>query len=219
MMIGRNLSDVFVRAPRDSGPVALRAVGLSTAAVGPVDFSVRRGEVVGLAGLVGSGRSRVVRALAGVDRVTAGSLEVGGQQRRLRSVNDSLRAGIGVCPQDRKALALIPGAQYRREHRAGPAAYSARSRGPSLRPGDRGQYMRELSIRPADPTRRVRTLSGGNQQKVVLARWLARRPKVLVLDEPTRGVDVGAKAEIYALITHSPRRGWLYSSRRPSSSR
>lgn len=202
MMVGRKLTDVFGTSTGVGQEIALRLRGLTTNRVGPVSLTVRRGEVVGLAGLVGSGRSRLVRALSGVDQVTAGVIEAHGRPIRLRSPTDAIDAGIGVCPEDRKALALVPDRSVGEN-----IALTSRISRPRLRVIRRkaeaaliDRYMSELRIKAPSAATRVSTLSGGNQQKVVLARWLALEPSVLVLDEPTRGIDVGARSEIYALI-------------------
>ncbi|TDE09953.1 sugar ABC transporter ATP-binding protein [Jiangella asiatica] len=209
MMIGRQISTVFATPDThgdgrgDRGTPRLAVTELRTGSVGPVSLTVRAGEVVGIAGLVGSGRSKLVRALAGAEPLTGGEVRVDGRPVRSRGPSGAIAAGIAVCPEDRRALALVPDRSVRENILLGHR--TVRPRLGFLRVRRREvdrveRYLRLLDIRPADPEARVRTLSGGNQQKVVLARWLAREPSVLILDEPTRGIDVGAKSEIYALI-------------------
>ena len=202
MMVGRDLADMFVREPREPGEVMLSIRGLVTDDVRDVDLQVRAGEVVGLGGLVGAGRSELALAAIGAVPIRQGSIEVAGEELRLRGPRDALRAGIGLAPEERKAQALL----LRRSIRDNISlAILRRLAKLSVvrRQAERvlaRQYVGQLSIRTASIEQEAGTLSGGNQQKVVLARWLARRPKVLILDEPTRGVDVGAKAEIYSII-------------------
>jgi ABC-type sugar transport system ATPase subunit len=201
LMIGRTLSDMFPTPNHRSGEVVLRLRQAATKAVGPIDLETRRGEVVGLAGLVGAGRSRVVRMLCGADPLLDGCIEVGGRRLRFGSPQDAIAAGIATCPEDRKKLALIPDRSVSDNIVMGVHSVE---RGILRRHSAEREivdlYIRRLSLRPPDPRRLVRTLSGGNAQKVVLARALAHQPQVLILDEPTRGIDVGAKSEIYAII-------------------
>jgi ribose transport system ATP-binding protein len=167
-----------------------------------VSFSVRAGEVVGLAGLVGSGRSEILETVYGARRSTAGSVHVHGTQLRRGSVSAAVAAGVGLSPEERKSQGLVLD-----EPIAMNVTLSSMSRfakGGFLDRRAERKVAREqieaLELRPADPDRPARTLSGGNQQKILLARWLVHGTRVLLLDEPTRGVDVGARAEIYALI-------------------
>jgi L-arabinose transport system ATP-binding protein len=202
MMVGRDLVDMFVREPREPGELVLSVRGLVTDDVRGIDLEVRAGEVVGLGGLVGAGRSELALAVAGAVPIRAGRVEVAGKAVRLRGPADALRAGIGLAPEERKAQALL----LRRSIRDN-VSLAVLSRICRLRVVRRRterdlakRYVKQLSVRASGIEQEVGTLSGGNQQKVVLARWLARRPKVLILDEPTRGVDVGAKAEIYSIV-------------------
>jgi len=202
MMVGRDLVDMFVREPREPGEVVLRVRGLVTDDVRDIDLDVRAGEVVGIGGLVGAGRSELALAVAGAVPVHDGTVEVAGKPIRLRGPADALRAGIGFAPEERKAQALLLKRSIRDN-----VSLAILKRITRLRIVRRGEerdlarrYVKQLSVRASSIEQEVGTLSGGNQQKVVLARWLARRPKVLILDEPTRGVDVGAKAEIYSIV-------------------
>jgi ribose transport system ATP-binding protein len=204
LMTGRNIEYVF--PPRTSPPsddVVLEVDGLGRAGeFFDVSFTVRAGEVVGLAGLVGSGRSEILETVYGARRATRGTVRVRGRALRPGSVPAAVRAGMGLSPEERKSQGLLlaepvfrnvslPGLQrFARAGFLGPDA--------ELRPVS--EVTARLDVRPPDAARPVRTLSGGNQQKVVLARWVLQRCSVLLLDEPTRGVDVGARSEIYALI-------------------
>jgi ribose transport system ATP-binding protein len=208
LMTGRSVEYAFpprTSRPGTSGPGAelLRVTGLGRPGeFADVSFSVHSGEIVGLAGLVGSGRSEIVETVYGARRAAAGQVTVDGRPLRPGSVRAAIRAGLGLCPEERKSQGLLLSEPvYRnvsvsslaRFSRAGFIARAAELAAASA-------AITELDVRPNDPRRIVRTLSGGNQQKVVLARWLLRECRLLVLDEPTRGVDVGARAEIYRLI-------------------
>lgn len=205
LMTGRTVENVFPPAtpvPEDA-PTVLEVSDLSVDGVfEEVSFSVRAGEVVGLAGLVGSGRSEILETVYGARRATSGTVRVGGEKLRRGSVVAAVRAGIGLSPEERKSQGLVLDepifvnvtlSSMSRFARAGFLDERAE------REGAREQ-IEALELRPADPDREAITLSGGNQQKILLARWLVHGTRVLLLDEPTRGVDVGARAEIYALI-------------------
>ncbi|MFE6666134.1 sugar ABC transporter ATP-binding protein [Streptomyces sp. NPDC057697] len=208
MMTGRKVEYVF--PPRPANPPGAAATepvlmveGLTRKGeFAPVDLELRPGEIVGLAGLVGSGRSEILETVYGARRPTAGRVTVAGRQLRPGSVRAAVAAGIGLAPEERKAQALlmlesvtrnVSVSSMSRFSRAGWIDRAAERRAAR-------EATRELSLRPDNPDTPVRTLSGGNQQKAVLARWLLRGCRVLLLDEPTRGVDVGARAELYAVI-------------------
>jgi ribose transport system ATP-binding protein len=207
LMTGRDAEHAFPR--RSSGPPppserpVLKVEGLARdGEFAPVDLEVRPGEIVGLAGLVGSGRSEILETIYGARRPTAGRVLVDGRPLRPGSVTAAVRAGLGLAPEERKAQGLLMLDSVTRN-----VSVSSLHRFSRLGWLDRGReraaarrHTRDLSLRPDDPDRPVRTLSGGNQQKAVLARWLLRGCRVLLLDEPTRGVDVGARAELYAVI-------------------
>jgi ABC-type sugar transport system ATPase subunit len=180
--------------------VELRNV--STGRVRNVDLSVASGEIVGLAGLVGSGRSAILRTLFGIDAVTAGEIRIDGNPLALARPADAMAAGIALIPEDRRGHAIVPMMDV--EQNFGLGNHRRFTRYGFLRSGDRRaeirRYVGEMHIRPTAIDTRMRNLSGGNQQKVVIARWLATGARVLLFDEPTRGIDVGAKAEIYALL-------------------
>ncbi len=201
-MVGRPIGNLFDRPERAPGPVVLELDRVSTRHIRDVSFTVRAGEVVGMAGLIGAGRSETAQAVFGADPITAGQVSLGGVALRLRSPADAIAAGIGFAPEDRKGQALLLMASVETNvtlcvpdliSRAG-FVHAGRARRIA------GRQAEDLRIKTPHLDQFVSKLSGGNQQKVVLGRWLARRPRLLILDEPTRGIDVGAKAEIYALI-------------------
>ncbi|MFD5188523.1 sugar ABC transporter ATP-binding protein [Streptomyces sp. NPDC058357] len=208
MMTGRKVEYVFPprttsRPGADATEPVLTVEGLTRKGeFAPVDLELRPGEIVGLAGLVGSGRSEILETVYGARRPTAGRVKVAGKQLRPGSVRAAVAAGVGLAPEERKAQALLMLESVTRN-----VSVSSMSRFSRAGWIDRGaerraarEATRELSLRPDNPDTAVRTLSGGNQQKAVLARWLLRGCRVLLLDEPTRGVDVGARAELYAVI-------------------
>jgi L-arabinose transport system ATP-binding protein len=204
MMVGRDLGQMFARERGPVGDVVLEVDGVTSDDVSDVSLWVRAGEVVALAGLVGAGRTELARALVGDVPIRSGAVRVGGRPVRLRSPRDAVRAGIGLAPEERKAEALLLKRSIR--DNISLAILDRIRRARVVRRDEERRiaqrYADQLRIRTPSIEREVSTLSGGNQQKTVLARWLARQPQVLILDEPTRGVDVGAKAEIYSIIDH-----------------
>lgn len=203
LMVGRSIDQLFPRRPSEVGAPLLEVRGLSrTGAFDDVTFTVRAGEVVGLAGLVGAGRTEVLRAIAGADAYDSGEVLVAGERLRAHRVPAAVGAGVGLVPEDRKSQGLVLGAPV--EENLGYATLRRHSRGPLAdRSGQRtrAQEVAEtLRIRLQDVRQPTSSLSGGNQQKVVFGRWVLAESQVLLLDEPTRGVDVGAKVEIYELI-------------------
>jgi ribose transport system ATP-binding protein len=212
LMVGRALEAHFPELPAVPADalVRLSVRDLRAASnVNGVSFDVRAGEIVGLAGLVGAGRTEIVRAIAGADVATGGSVAVDGRELRARSPHAAIDAGIAFITEDRKAQGLVLGMTVRENTTL--AHLASYSRGPFV---DRAaevavtdREIAELSIRTPSSEQAVRNLSGGNQQKVVLAKWLTGDARVFLFDEPTRGVDVGAKAEIYGLMLQLLARG------------
>ncbi|MEV4561350.1 sugar ABC transporter ATP-binding protein [Kitasatospora sp. NPDC049285] len=186
-----------------AGRTFLQAEGLARrGAVEPYDLDIRRGEVIGLAGLLGSGRTEAARLLFGADQSDRGTLRIDGAATALRSPRDAIAHGIAFCSENRKTEGLV-GELTVRENivLAMQAARGwARPLSRTLQDELTLRWIRALDIRPGNPEALVRNLSGGNQQKVLLARWLITDPKLLILDEPTRGIDIGAKAEIQKLV-------------------
>jgi ribose transport system ATP-binding protein len=205
MMTGRQIEHAFparAEAP-DSGEVLLDVEGLALAgAFSDISFQVRAGEIVGIAGLVGAGRTEVLETVYGARRRTAGSVTLGGRQLPAGRVTTAVRRGLGLAPEERKSQGLLLGEPVVRNVSLATLSRFARLGFLNRRRerADAVEAVEALHVRPADPSRVVRTLSGGNQQKVVLARWLLSGSRLLLLDEPTRGVDVGARSEIYALV-------------------
>lgn len=185
------------------GESLLRADGLGrTGAIAPFDLEIKKGEVVGLAGLLGSGRTELARLLFGADQPDSGKLTIGGRPVSMSAPNDAIDAGVAFCSENRKAEGLVPDLTVRENIILALQASRGWARPVPAAQRDElvAKYIKALDIRPADPEARVGRLSGGNQQKVLLARWLITRPKLLILDEPTRGIDIGAKAEIQKLV-------------------
>jgi ribose transport system ATP-binding protein len=213
LMTGRTIEYVFperrTAVPNDQPPLLeVEGLGLHGHFDG-VNLSVRPGEIVGLAGLVGSGRSEILESIYGARRPTTGTVRLGGKRLRGGDVGSAVAAGIGLAPEERKSQALLLDDSVYRNITVSSLSRFARGgflSGSAEKAAARAQ-TESLDVRPADVTRIVRTLSGGNQQKVVLARWLLRDCRVLLLDEPTRGVDVGARSEIYALVRTLADRG------------
>lgn len=203
LMVGRALESEFPRRGHRSGGPRLAVRGLCRGrAVRDVSFEVRRGEVLGLAGLVGAGRTEVARLLFGADRPEAGAIEVDGRSVRIRCPRDAIRAGICLLTEDRKNQGLVLGLPVL-DNFALPNLGTFSKAGWVRQRAVLGVWARfadQLRIRVQGPAQRARELSGGNQQKVVLAKWLQANSEVLLFDEPTRGVDVGARFEIYQLI-------------------
>ncbi|MFL7901461.1 galactofuranose ABC transporter, ATP-binding protein YtfR [Azospirillum argentinense] len=210
MMLGRELEAAAHRiaptmddAEEDLRPPLVRFRGYGKArSVEPFDLDIRPGEVVGLAGLLGSGRTETARLVFGMDRADRGEAAVDGQAVRLRGPRDAIRLGFGFCPEDRKKEGIV-GALSVREN----IILALQARQGWLRPIPRrrqeeiaDRFIRLLDIRTPHAEQPIQLLSGGNQQKALLARWLATEPRLLILDEPTRGIDVGAHAEIIRLI-------------------
>ena len=203
MMVGRELGEMFPKTAAAYGPEVLRVEHLTRRGfVTDVSFALRRGEILGFAGLVGSGRTELMNAIVGVDPVVSGRILVDGKPVSIHSPVDAIRAGIGYLTEDRKgnglALALsvaenIALPNLDRLSRLGFIDFSQRQR-------TAREWVSRLQIKPPSTRRKAAFLSGGNQQKVVLAKWLCRDSDVLIFDEPTRGIDVGAKVEVYRLM-------------------
>jgi len=205
LMTGRNVEYAFPRsaAPAADGDEILRVEGLGRRGeFSDVSFSVHGGEIVGLAGLVGSGRSEIVETVFGARKSDSGRVTVDGRVLRRGSVPAAIRAGLGLAPEERKSQGLLLFEPVYRNVSVSSLGRFARAGfiATAREMAEAARVTEELDVRPADPRRVVRTLSGGNQQKVVLARWLLRGCRLLILDEPTRGVDVGARTEIYRLV-------------------
>jgi ABC-type sugar transport system ATPase subunit len=211
MMVGRELDHYFPprAAAGEIGPVRLQVRGGAIGKLHDINLEVRAGEIVGLAGLAGAGRTEVARAIFGVEPFTSGVVELNGKPIRIRSPRQAIRAGIGFLTEDRKLEGLVLPQSVRDN-----ALLALRSLGRARveeRPGRAAPSVldlaRRVELRAASLEQEVRYLSGGNQQKVVLAKWLATRAQILIFDEPTRGIDVGAKAGIHELMRELARAG------------
>jgi len=204
LMIGRDLKSLFTPPRHAPGEVVLGLADLRTLTYPErrVSLELRAGEILGMAGLVGAGRSELARAVFGIDPVVAGSLRLDGQEIAIRSPRDAIGKGIFLIPEDRKRSGLV--LEDSVVGNISLASLPAFARYFLVRPGleveNAERQRRALSIKTASISTEVGTLSGGNQQKVVLAKWLSMPPRVVIFDEPTRGIDVGAKSEIYALM-------------------
>jgi ribose transport system ATP-binding protein len=203
LMVGRSIEQQYPRQRPEKGAALLSVEGLTRDGVfHDVSFDVHAGEVVGVAGLVGAGRTEVVRAVFGADPYDDGVVRVAGSRLRRHDVNAAMAAGIGLVPEDRKGQGLVLDASV--AENLGLVTLRSATRAGIVDRGAQyaaaGRMAGRLGVRMAGLGQHVRTLSGGNQQKVVIGKWLLADSRVLILDEPTRGIDVGAKVEIYQLI-------------------
>jgi inositol transport system ATP-binding protein len=220
-MVGRAASELYAR-PHErevSGEVRLSVRGLRTVrdpeaphaiVLEGVELDLKAGEILGVAGLVGSGRTELARAIFGADRIAAGTITLEGRPIAPASPADAIRLGIGLVPEDRKQQAIFAALGILTNFSVAALGRFSNGFGFMAERRERdalSSYKKMLSIRMASPEQAMEGLSGGNQQKVVLARWLARDPKVLIVDEPTRGVDVGAKAEVHQILVQLAERG------------
>jgi ABC-type sugar transport system ATPase subunit len=204
LIAGRALDRMYpVMPPVETDDIALEAKGLTGGPLHGVDFQLRRGEVLGIAGLLGSGRSELLKMIFGAYPIKSGTLELEGKKVKFRDIGDAMAAGIAYVPEDRTGEAAFLGQTLADNVVASSIhrywrALRLRNRSIDI---DARDIIQRYFIRASSEKQIMGTLSGGNQQKVILARWLSRRPKILLLDEPTQGVDVNARAEIYSLIS------------------
>ncbi len=209
-MVGRDLADYFPQRGEAAGEILLEIEGGANASLSGIDLVLRRGEIVGVAGLEGAGKSALARAIFGDRPFERGLIRLGGKPYAPRSARDGVRAGVGYLPDDRKREGLCLGQTLRDNAalalRAFAHALCAPTRG-ALSNRTLDEKMQALDVRAARFDNAVRTLSGGNQQKVIVARWLLRDPRLLIFAEPTRGIDVAAKAAIYAIMRDLAARG------------
>jgi ribose transport system ATP-binding protein len=205
MIVGRSTFDAFRKNARSAGEIRVKVSGLATTNAGPVDFEVRRGELLGLVGLRGAGQEEIGRALFGA-APHRGAVELDGQRLDLATPYAALRNGVGMMARDRTEESVAPSLTVRENAFLNPGA-SGRSLFSPLSPRSEASRARALgrsvNLQPNAPELAIESLSGGNQQKVVVGRWLATERRLLVAEDPTAGVDVGAKAEIYALIARA----------------
>jgi len=202
-MVGRRLTEQYPKASNPSQDEALRVEGLSKRGVcSDISFRVKRGEILGFAGLVGAGRTEIMQLIYGYRRKDAGRIFVKGKEVRIRNTRDAVKHGIALIPEERKKHGLILGLSVR--DNSALTIFDLHTRAGLIQWGEIGKLVRQmvssLGIRTPSLAQTVRNLSGGNQQKVVLSKWFVRRCDVYIFDEPTRGIDVGAKVEIYKLM-------------------
>lgn len=211
LMVGREIGDLFQKLPAEIGPPLLEVRGLTRrGVVENVSFTLRRGEILGFAGLVGAGRTETVRMIFGADPRDAGEILIEGKPVTIASPRDALAAGIGFVPEDRSNHGLILRLSVLENIVLPSLDRHARLRVWLDRMGltrTAQEFVNRLNIRVAQLQQKAMFLSGGNQQKTVVAKWLALRPRILIMDEPTRGIDVGAKAEIHALMSRLAQQG------------
>lgn len=203
-MVGRNLGDIYNYRPREIGKIRLKLTALSgTKLKGDFNLDVKAGEILGLFGLVGAGRSELLKMIFGADSMTSGTIELDGQLVRINKPKDAIEQGIVLCPEDRKKEGIIPTASVgeninisaRRSHNFLKFIINDKWEKENAE-----KQRRQMNVKTPSIEQLIVNLSGGNQQKAILGRWLSEDIKVLLLDEPTRGIDVGAKSEIYDLI-------------------
>jgi ABC-type sugar transport system ATPase subunit len=201
-MVGRDIKEHFHRPVSRIGQVALKAQNLSSPTVHDVSFELHYGEILGLAGLIGSGRTELARALFGIDPVRQGQIYIDGQIVSVNTPGDALKSGIVLVPEDRKQQGLVMFQSVGFNVALPWVRYWISACLPDRRKRSQiiDRAIKDFSIRVADPEQSIDSLSGGNQQKTLVGRWMERRPKVLILDDPTRGVDVGAREEMFAII-------------------
>ena len=204
LMVGRDLGTLFVKQDAEISDTVLDVRNLgSDKGIENVSFSLRKGEILGFAGLVGSGRTEVMRALFGIDKRTSGEIVIDGKPALIRNPSDAIAHGIGFVPEDRQAQGLVLGMDVRQNVTL--ASLRAVSRNGFVSDAREkhvtASFIEKLSIRTPGQEQVVVNLSGGNQQKVVVSKWLATTPRILILDEPTRGIDVGTKKEIHLLMS------------------
>jgi ABC-type sugar transport system ATPase subunit len=209
MMVGREFENMYGNERAIGGDTILEVKNLSSSYVKDVSFTLKKGEILGFSGLVGAGRTETALALFGIDQITSGEIWLDGKQVSIKCPQDAIKAGIALVPEERKVQGLFLSHTI-----ATNLSFQVLSQfiqhlrvDKKKEKGIIDRYKKTLSIRMASVNQLVSELSGGNQQKIVISKWLAANPKVLILDEPTRGIDVGAKAEIYKLMSNLAKEG------------
>lgn len=211
-MLGKSMAQMYPekRFPPADAPLVFKVEGLQSNVFRDIHLELRAGEIVGLAGLVGSGRSRLARTLFGSETITGGRITVGGKAVRIRSTRDAINAGIYMLPESRKEQGLLL-KQTARHNITLPHLSDVTTVGGIVNGKQElrrlGALIETLNIQPPKPGNRVNSFSGGNQQKILFGKWLFKQPKVFIVDEPTRGIDVGAKQVIYQLIAELAQQG------------
>lgn len=210
MMVGREIGERYPARSNSIGDTVFEAKALACDNIfNDVSFFVKKGEILGVAGLMGAGRSEVMEAIFGFRKLTKGTIYINGKKVGIKHPNDAVKAGIGFITEDRKSKGLVIDASIR-ENIALTNLKTLAKKGVIYKSKEKDlvkRLMEKLKVRATSEEQVVKSLSGGNQQKVVLAKWLGIRPKILILDEPTRGVDIGAKKEIYTIINELSKNG------------
>ena len=210
MMVGRTLTSYYTRDFQTGGDVILRAEHISDGDMAKdVTFEARKGEILGFAGLVGAGRSEAMKVIFGLGKHRSGKVYLDGKEVKISSPVDAMKNGIALVPEDRKldGLYMVQNIAYNTTIEVLETFMHGMNVDQRKEEEITQKYIDMLSIKTPSQEQKVGNLSGGNQQKVMIARWLATNPKILILDEPTRGVDVGAKAEIYAIMNELTKHG------------
>ncbi len=211
LMVGREINDIYNYRSRPLGESGLRIENLEGKGLTqPVSLDIRQGEILGLFGLVGAGRTELTRLIFGAEKAQAGQIYIHGQPISVRSPQDAIRVGITLCPEDRKADAIVPILSVEENTNISARPWNLKLGGLIDFKWERDnaeQQRKALNVKTASLQQAIGQLSGGNQQKVILGRWLSTDMSVILLDEPTRGIDVGAKSEIYELIFNLAERG------------
>lgn len=210
-MVGRDLGDIYnsLDRSRTMGDVILEVKNLCNDYIDHVSFQLHAGEVLGFAGLVGAGRTETMRAIYGADPLTEGQVFIDGKEVSIKSPADAMKYGMGLCPEDRKTQGLVLGSSVRENitlsvlKRVANKSVIKRSKEEKIS----REAVKNFNIKTPSIEKIVKELSGGNQQKVILGRWMAANPRILILDEPTKGIDVGAKAEIYQMVHNLAKQG------------
>ena len=212
LMVGRDLGDIYSSLNREKtiGEELLRVEGVFSDYVNPVSFTLHKGEVLGFSGLVGAGRTEVMRAIIGVDRMLGGRIFLEGKEIKNRNPHEAMHNGIVYVPEDRKTQGILANLDVGKNITISMLDYNSNRLGivdTSKEKTIISDGIRNFSIKTPSSEKKIVELSGGNQQKCVVARWMATRPKVLILDEPTKGIDVGAKSEFYQMICDFAKQG------------
>ncbi len=212
MMVGRDLGDIYNSLDRDKqiGDVLLDVRGISSDYVEDISFKLHAGEVLGFSGLVGAGRTETMRAIIGADRQTGGEIYLAGKRVVCHSPHDAMRHGIVLVPEDRKMQGILANMDVKNninislldQHSNCLGVINGKAEDEAAEKG-----IRDFRIRTPNAQKKIVELSGGNQQKCIVARWMSTRPRVLILDEPTKGIDVGAKSEFYQMICQFAKQG------------
>lgn len=203
MIIGRELTEQYPVIKAEKGGVVLEVRNLSSADYADVSFQVRAGEIVGFSGLVGAGRSEIMRGIFGIDAITSGEIYLEGKQVRIRSPKDAVDLGMAMVTEDRRDYGIIKTASVKDNMSLAALSRFCSKLGIIKREAENeavSDMIRDITVKAANKNMLITSLSGGNQQKAIIGRWLMTTPRVLILDEPTRGIDVGAKSEIYSII-------------------